>query len=58
MVFPDADGAFGSVLSVIVWGNKLKIDVFGPHELLEGSRALVVEFLEAGFETAIGKVGV
>jgi hypothetical protein len=58
MVFPDGDGPFGSVLLVVVRGDQLKLDVFGTHELFESSGAFVVEFLKAGFESAVSEVGV
>ena len=58
VVFPDADGAFGRILTMIVGWDELELYVLGAHKLLERGAALVVQFLELGFETAVGQIGV
>jgi hypothetical protein len=56
MVIPKSDGPFGSILSVVVRGHNLKIDLLGAHEGFERRGALVVQLLKLGFETACGQM--
>ena len=53
MVFPNPNGSFGCILSVIVGGDKLEIHVGLAHEMFQGGRAFVVQFLQLWLESPI-----
>ena len=54
VVLVDPNGALCIFLLVVVLGDQLEIDILMLNKLLERFRELVVQFLEAGFESMIG----
>jgi hypothetical protein len=56
VVLECADGAFGGVASVIVWGDKLVLNALLRHELFEAARGFVIQALQLGFEPPVDKV--
>jgi hypothetical protein len=55
VVLEGADGPFGCIATVQMRGSKLKVDMFGSHEGLEGCRGFVVQALELRSEAAFGE---
>ncbi len=48
MVFEHADGTFGFIASMDMWGHKLKGTIVGSDSALECSTGLVIQDMECG----------
>ena len=48
IIFECADCTFGGVAAVVIWGDKLEVDVLLVEGFLHGTGALVVEDVESG----------
>ena len=58
MILGGANASFGTVASVIVWGNELVLDLFLIEELEEFLGVFIVHSLEFGFASGFGQTSV
>jgi hypothetical protein len=56
VIFPDSNRTLGSILTMVIWRNELEVNVGRAHELLESSRAFIVQLLELGFQAAFHEI--
>ena len=57
VIFVGSDGTLSSIAPVHTRWDKLKIDGFVPHEVLEDGGAFIVKTLELGAEPNLDKHG-
>ena len=55
MIFKGADCAFGGIAAVNLWWHQLIINRLANHEVLQGVRGFIVEFLQLRAKAAGGE---
>ena len=56
MILECANGTFGGVAAMCIWGEKLEGDIVFAEGFLHGTGALIVEDVESGIRTVLLKI--